>query len=53
MNCKHCNEIFEGNKAQFANHVRWCPKNPKSAKYRNDNTSRGVNLGNERFGNYK
>jgi len=27
--CKHCNEEFDINKSQRANHSRWCDKNPK------------------------
>jgi len=50
MKCKHCLLDFEGSKSQFANHVRWCDKNPKQEQYKLDNSNRGKNLGNARFG---
>lgn len=27
--CPYCNEILYANKRVFANHVRWCKKNPR------------------------
>ena len=33
--CPHCNEHIIGNKKVFANHVRWCKKNPKYEEIRN------------------
>jgi len=51
--CKHCGINFTGSTGEFANHVRWCPKNPKADKYKKDNSIRGKALGNQRFGNYK
>jgi hypothetical protein len=53
MKCKHCEVLFEGNRGEFANHVRWCDKNPKQQKYKDDNSSRGKLLGNKKFGEYK
>ena len=51
--CKHCEKPFPGTTGEFANHVRWCFKNPKIDQYKKDNSNRGKNLGNIRFGNYK
>ena len=51
--CKHCDIEFVGSVSEFANHVRWCDKNPKAIKYKQDNIARGQALGNNRFGNYK
>lgn len=51
--CKHCNEDIEGTVSQYANHVRWCTKNPKFNQYRTENSSRGKNLSDKRFGSYK
>jgi hypothetical protein len=53
MQCKHCEIDFIGNKSQFANHVRWCDKNPRYLEYRHDNSIRGKLLGNKKFGDYK
>ena len=31
--CRHCNKLFENIDGKiFANHVRWCDKNPKDAR---------------------
>ena len=51
--CKHCGIDFAGSVSEFANHVRWCNKNPKLEKYKTDNITRGKALGEERFGKYK
>ena len=51
--CKHCNIDFSGTISQYANHVRWCDKNPKVEKYKKDNIARGKALGEDRFGKYK
>lgn len=32
--CPHCNEKVYGNKKVFANHVRWCKKNPRYEEIR-------------------
>ena len=53
MKCKHCEIELNGTVGAFANHVRWCDKNPKFEKFREDNSTRGKALGNERFGEYK
>jgi hypothetical protein len=53
VKCKHCNEEFAGSVSEFANHSRWCSKNPKVVQYRADNAARGVKLGNARFGDVK
>lgn len=37
MLCKHCNEYFYVTHGQFANHVRWCNKNPKAIEFRKQN----------------
>lgn len=28
-NCPYCNQFFEDSRSQYANHVRWCKKNPR------------------------
>lgn len=33
--CPHCNETLLMNKKSFANHVRWCKKNPRYEEIRN------------------
>lgn len=53
MQCKHCKNEFNLSVGKFANHVRWCDQNPKIQKYKDDNSSRGIELGNKRFGDYK
>ena len=53
MKCKHCENEFSLSIGQFANHVRWCDKNPKIAEYKEKNSIRGKALGSKRFGEYK
>jgi hypothetical protein len=53
MQCKHCKNNFDISVGLFANHVRWCDKNPKKQQFRDDNSVRGIVRGNERFGEYK
>ena len=53
MQCKHCNNDFDLSIGKFANHVRWCDKNPKILEYKKSNSERGIALGNTRFGEYK
>ena len=32
--CQHCNKAFEDiNASVFANHVKWCDKNPKKKEF--------------------
>lgn len=52
MQCKHCNNNFNLSVGKFANHVRWCDKNPKVEEYRLKNSERAIALGNVRFGEY-
>lgn len=53
MKCKHCNIEHPGPVGLFANHVRWCEKNPKAAAFRAANVQRGQELGDKRFGELK
>ena len=53
MKCKHCLNDFNVPKNTFANHVRWCNKNPKFIEFKKDNIERGKKLGIIRFGDYK
>ncbi len=55
--CPHCGEHLIMNKRSFANHVRWCKKNPK---YKDilESTKKNVSIGlkkhfDEKFGEYK
>lgn len=40
MQCKHCGVSVEGSRGTFANHVRWCSKNPKVATFKEENATR-------------
>ena len=55
--CPYCNEELIMNKRSFANHVRWCKKNPKYeeqlASYSNNHKSSMTSYNNERFGEKK
>jgi len=53
--CPHCQDIIEGKHAKYANHIRWCKKNPKYSIINfNENIKKGVNKKlNEKFGKYK
>jgi hypothetical protein len=53
--CPYCHEIIEGKHAIFANHVRWCKKNPNLDKKK---TSENIKKGclkelDKRLGKYK
>ena len=40
--CPYCNEIIEGKHSIFANHVRWCDKNPNLNKIQ---TNKNISIG--------
>lgn len=50
--CKHCALELDGSVSEFANHVRWCDKNPKVVQYKLENADRAATLGDQRFGKY-
>jgi hypothetical protein len=51
--CKHCNVQIESGVSDFANHTRWCAKNPKVADYKKDNATRGQKIIASRFGTFQ
>jgi len=53
MNCTHCKTEFDLPKAKFANHVRWCHKNPKARHYKESNSSLSKQRADQRFGVHK
>jgi hypothetical protein len=53
MKCKHCEVDFDLSVGKFANHVRWCDKNPKIKEYKADNSLRGKKINDEKFGIHK
>lgn len=51
--CPHCNKEIQGNKKVFANHVRWCVKNPKYLEIKNNTIYKIKKHYIEKFGEYK
>jgi len=53
--CPHCKDIIKGKHAIYANHVRWCKKNPKFDNVNsNENISKGMqNYYNKIYGKFK
>jgi hypothetical protein len=51
--CKHCNQTFDMDGRVFSNHVRWCDKNPKSRKYKNQVKSWGPKSTDKKLGKNK
>lgn len=50
-NCKHCGQDCSTlNKGEYANHVRWCAKNPLRDQYKLDNSERKREANNKKFG---
>ena len=52
--CKHCNKKFDFERAtDKANHSRWCDKNPKAKKFKENNKLRASETANKRYGVFK